>query len=256
MSCTLSIYRSILARGYFRKELPPAFSTRQFASYANTTSGRQTLKNYHPLDNMTECVKYRLASSGRDYRELRLIHPYAFCKLAEITAKSFKRLLKAANDSTFSRSKPLYDPKRRRPIQPRFSFKNLARERSAARAGASYLLKADVNQFYPAMYTHAVAWAVDPKTRKRENWNSKKPKILGNKLDQALVNTDGKVSQGIPIGNDISFLLAELVLARVDKTLKLARNRAYRWYDDYEIAFDTREQAEKTLLRLSYPAPL
>ena len=251
MSCILGIYQSILARGYFPKELPPAFSTRQFASYAETKSGRQALKNYHPSENMTECVKYRLASAGRDYRELRLIHPYTFCKLAEITAKNFKRLLKAANASTFSKSKPLYDPKGRRAIQPRFSFRNLARERSAARAGASFLLKADVNQFYPAMYTHAVAWAVDPKTRKRENWNSKKPKILGNKLDQALVNTDGKISQGIPIGNDISFLLAELVLAQVDKTLKLEKDRAYRWYDDYEIAYETREQAERALLKLS-----
>jgi hypothetical protein len=30
------------------------------------------------------------------------------------------------------------------------------------------------------------------------------------------MDLDGKVSQGIPIGNDISFLLGEAVTARVD----------------------------------------
>jgi hypothetical protein len=247
----LSIYQAILARGYFPKELPPAFSTRQFAAYAVTKDGRKALAGYHPSDNMTECVKYRLASVAQDYRELRLIHPFTFCRLAGLTAKNFKRLLKAANASSFSRSKPLYDPQRRRAIQPRYSLNNLARERSAVRAGASFLLKADINQYYPGLYTHAIAWAVDPKTRKRENWISKRPSILGNRLDQALANTDGKVTQGIPIGNDISFLLAELVLAQVDKALKLNKDSAYRWYDDYEIAFDTREQAERGLLMLS-----
>ena len=124
---------------------------------------------------------------------------------------------------------------------------NLARERAALRAGASFLLKADVNQFYPSLYTHAVGWAVDPVLRHRTNW--KRP-LLGKKLDQALMDLDGKISQGIPIGNDLSYLLAELVLARVDKVLRLRRDRSFRWFDDYEAAFDTREDAQACLKNL------
>jgi hypothetical protein len=78
----------------------------------------------------------------------------------------------------------------------------------------------------------------------------KKQDLLGKKLDQALMNLDGKVSQGIPIGNDISYLLAELVLARVDAAMRLSRDGAYRWFDDYEIAFDTRAEAQACLKRL------
>jgi len=65
------------------------------------------------------------------------------------------------------------------------------------------------------------------------------------------MNLDGKLSQGIPIGNDISFLLAEVVLARVDGQLRLSHNRALRWYDDYELAFDSREEAEEVLKKLN-----
>ena len=37
-----------------------------------------------------------------------------------------------------------------------------------ARAGGTYLVKADISHFYPSLYTHAVGWAVDPKLRSRD----------------------------------------------------------------------------------------
>jgi hypothetical protein len=245
----MTIYVTLLTRGHFPKELPPAFFTEQFAQYATTKNGRATISNYQPADNFTECVKYRLALPGLDRRELRIPHPASFAILAELTAKNLGRLLKKASGSKFSRSRPVYATGRQRAIQPMVKPSNLSRERAAIRAGASFLLKADVSQFYPSLYTHAVGWAVDPKLRLKANWQNRR--LLGKKLDQALMNGDGKVSQGIPIGNDISFLLAEVVMAQVDKALKLSPERAYRWFDDFEIAFDTSDQAESALKKLN-----
>jgi hypothetical protein len=139
----------------------------------------------------------------------------------------------------------VYGAGRHRAILPVIKHSDLSRERVAIRAGSSFLLKTDVSQFYPSLYTHAIGWAVDPQLSNRSNWGNSN--FLGQKLDQALMNLDGKVSQGIPIGNDVSFLLAELVLAQVDKTLRSHHARALRWFDDYELATDTREQAEKIL---------
>ncbi len=132
---------------------------------------------------------------------------------------------------------------------PAFKPKNLARERTIARAGGAYLVKADISHFYRSLYTHAVGWAVDPKLRSRANWRD--PKLLGKQLDQALMNMQGKVSQGVPIGNDISYLLAEIVLGKVDRALKLSPERAYRWFDDYEISCDSYDEAEKVLAILT-----
>jgi hypothetical protein len=245
----VTVYQSLLTRGYFPKELPPAFFTELFARYATTSVGRSTISAYSPTDNFTECVKYRLALPGLDRRELRIAHPYSFAKLAQLTAKNLGRLLRKAGVSPFSRSRPIYATGRQRAIQSMVRHVNLARERAAMRAGSSYLLKTDVSQFYPSLYTHAVGWAVDPKLRKKENWGSKK--LLGKQLDQALMDLDGKVSQGIPIGNDISFLLAEVVLGQVDKAIKPSPGRAYRWFDDYELAFDSIDLAEEALKKLS-----
>lgn len=244
----MTIYHSLLARGYFPKELPPAFFTESFAKYAATRHGRATIKAYSPVDNFTECVKYRLALPGLDRREFRIPHPASFAKLAALTAQNFGRLLRASS-SQFSRSRPVYSDARQRPLLPMVKPTDLPNERTATRAGSSYLLKTDVSQFYPSLYTHAIGWAVDPKLRQRAHWNNRK--LLGKKLDQALMDMDGKVSQGVPIGNDISFLLAEVVLAAVDKAIKPTRSRSFRWFDDYELAFDTYEQAENALKTLN-----
>lgn len=245
----MTVYKTLLSRGYFPKELPPAFSTEKFAEYCATRQGKAVISAYRPADNFTECLKYRLALPGLDRRELRISHPASFAKLADLTAANLGRLLTRASGSGFSRSRPIYSGKHQRAIHPMVKSTNLPRERAAIRAGSSCLLKTDISQFYPSLYTHAVGWAVDPALRLKANWNNWS--LLGKKLDQALMDLDGKMSQGVPIGNDISYLLAEAVLTQVDKALRIDSKRAFRWFDDYEFAFDRVDQAEETLKKLN-----
>ena len=245
----MTIYRTLLSRGYFPKELPPAFFTEGFAAYASSATGRQILDAIAARSRSTDCVAFRLARPGAVGRELAIPHPSSFAALARITAKNFPRLLKKAAASPFSKSHPVYNPSAERAVLPSFRPKNLARERMVARAGGAYLVKADISHFYPSLYTHAVGWAVDPKLRSRANWQNRR--LLGKQLDQALMNLQGKISQGIPIGNDISYLLAEIVLGKVDRALRFAADRAYRWFDDYEISCDSQDEAEKILAILT-----
>jgi hypothetical protein len=248
----VTIYETLLSRGYFPKELPPPFFTEIFSEFARTTAGRKALASYKPQDGFTECVSYRLALAGMDglaSRNLQIPHPHAFAKLAGVVSQHFRRLLKKSGASPFSKSRPVYGPGQERAIRTLFKPSNLAREKTVSRAGATHLLKVDISQFYPSLYTHAVGWAVDPKLRQRKYW--KKTKLLGKRIDQLLMDLQGKVSQGIPIGNDISFLLAEVVLAQIDRSLKLRPKQGYRWYDDYEIPCSSRSEAEEILGRLT-----
>ena len=160
----MTILGTFLARGYFPKELPPAFfSQSSCARYAITKNGRSIISQYKPSDNFTECVKYQLARPGLDRRELRIPHPASFVNLAALTATSFSRLLRKAGKSKISRSRPVYGSGRHRALLPLINHSDLPRERIAIRGGSSFLLKADVSQFYPSLYTHAIGWAVDPK---------------------------------------------------------------------------------------------
>jgi len=248
----MSIYSTLLARGYFPKELPPAFTTEEFAAFAVTSAGRRVLKAYCPPRHCTECVEYKLAlpgSGGLAHRTLRIPHPLSYVALARLVATDFQRLLRKAGTSSISRSRPVYEAARTRALRTLVQPSNLARERALSRATASYLLKVDVSQFYPSLYAHAVGWAIDARLRDRTQWQNRA--LLGKKIDQCLMDMQGKVSQGIPIGPDISFLLAELVLGQVDRASRLPKDRSYRWFDDYEIACSSRQEAESTLARLT-----
>ena len=244
----MTILGTLLARGYFPKELPPFFFTSDFARYATSRAGRRVLSAYKPVGNYTECVSYHLALAGGDRRHLQLPHPATFTALAQLTAAHFPRLLKKTGQSKLSKSRPVFGVTRFRALHTSVLPGNVRREIALCRSGSAYLLKVDISQFYPSLYTHAVGWAIDPKLRDRANWKNKK--FLGQHLDQALMNLQGKVSQGIPIGNDISFLLAEAVLASIDRAAQLPTDRSCRWFDDYHLSFDTRDEAERCLARL------
>lgn len=243
----LTIKATLLARGYLPKELPPSFYSDAFAVFASSRNGR-SLINSHTAAAGMECVGYSLAVPGGTNRELRIANPVAFAKLVEIAAKSFGRLLRRGHRSAISRSTPSYTSHSHRAIVPALKPSNLPRERAKARAGAAFILKADVSHFYPTLYTHAVGWAIDPQLRDRAHWHNRR--LLGKRLDQALMDLQGKVSQGIPISNDLSFLLAELVLNEVDRKLRRVSSNGFRWYDDYEFACASRADADRLLATL------
>ena len=248
IAAVATIYRRLLARGYFPKELPPTFFTEHYAQYSTSQHGRLRIAAFKPANSFTDSATYELALPGGGRRALALPHPWSYARLAQMVSKSFKRLLKKASASNCTRSRPVYSATGDRAVRAATKPSNLGRERAAIRGGARYLVKVDISQFYPSLYTHAVGWAIDPKLRDRANW--KNSKLLGRRIDQALMDLQGKISQGIPIGNDISFLLAEVVLGEVDRSLRLDRGWALRWFDDYEIACESLDEAERWLAKL------
>src|SRR5581483_6234463 len=119
----MTIRATLLARGYFPKELPPSFYTDAFAAFASTKVGRRLLAEYTPPDVM-ECVDFSLALPGLGRRELRIPHPVAFTRLVGIAAKDFGRLLHKAHKSPISRSLASYSDTTHRAIHPVFKPSN------------------------------------------------------------------------------------------------------------------------------------
>jgi len=158
-----TVRRILLQKGYFPKELPPTFFTEQFARYASSRNGRAVIQAYKPPNNFTECVAFELALPGGGRRPLAIPHPASYATLADLVAGSFRRLLKKAARSKCSRSRPTYRVDEARAIRPMMKPSNVARERAVVRGGARFILKVDVSQFYPSLYTHAIGWAVDPR---------------------------------------------------------------------------------------------
>jgi hypothetical protein len=69
---------------------------------------------------------------------------------------------------------------------------------------------------------------------------------LGNRLDLLVRQAQDKQTIGIPIGPDISLLIAEILMQACDRELiqEVPNVRGYRYIDDYELGFSTRTEAD------------
>lgn len=126
-----------------------------------------------------------------------------------------------------------------------------------------YELKLDISKFYPTIYTHSITWALIGKEKAKKRFRNKDKNILssndenlynlGIKFDRLIRKTQLKQTHGIPVGNDISFIFAELILGHVDCLLK-ERFPVLKWcryYDDYSIYVDSKAEANEVFSGLS-----
>jgi len=110
-------------------------------------------------------------------------------------------------------------------------------------------LRADINLFYSSIYTHSVPWALHTKILAKAQ--QRDTGLKGNELDRLLRNLNDKQTIGIPIGPDVSLLVAEILLSSVDIGFGTGRlTSGARYLDDYEFSFSTLAETEQGLADL------
>lgn len=167
--------------------------------------------------------------------------------LAEEFEVQWPMIEKHLKGSSFSMTAPMITPEGDRAVQPRFKIGERARLRPRDWRGQRFILRTDVSQFYPSLYTHSIPWALEGKQTAKRNIG----KTVSDRLDKMLRNISDGQTMGIPIGPDTSLLAAEIVLRAVDKEIGSGvRMRGHRYIDDYELAFRSRSEAERALVRI------
>lgn len=246
---------NIIARGYFPKELPPPFRTTLFAAFCESAPAaamkleltKATLKN----NRVTKPAVHNLARAGTLRRKLSLPNPISQYQVASVVVDHWLEIKKKCKQSAISLTTPKYSKFASRSISPAGDFDTIPLARAKSRAGARYLLTADVSQFYPSIYTHSIAWALHSKAVAKTQ--SSNYKLLGNVLDLALRNGQDKQTIGIPIGPDTSLVVAEILASAIDQRLQGAiARRGYRYIDDISCGFRTVAEAEAALGQLQH----
>jgi hypothetical protein len=113
-----------------------------------------------------------------------------------------------------------------------------------------YILKTDIKNFYPSIYTHSIAWAIHTKEtiRKKGNRNDFS-RFLGLKIDKLLQCANDGCTNGIAVGPAISDLMSEIVLSTVDTQVSRiidTKNIDFigvRYKDDYRFLCQSKEDA-------------
>lgn len=111
-----------------------------------------------------------------------------------------------------------------------------------------FLIRTDITNFYNSIYTHSIGWALHGR---EEALNDKDILLTGCKIDKLIQSANDKRTNGIPVGSALSDLIAEIVLARIDRNISIKLNNldihflATRFKDDYRILCDNEGQAKK-----------
>lgn len=121
----------------------------------------------------------------------------------------------------------------------------------------THIVKADIKNFYPSVYTHSLAWAIHGKRTIRHGGKGKNrrdmKKFVGNRLDKLFQMANDGCTNGLPIGPAVSDIVSEIVASAVDRVLsaELKRNHieceAVRFKDDYRILVSSEADAKKVV---------
>ncbi|MBO1058492.1 MAG: RNA-directed DNA polymerase [Dolichospermum sp. JUN01] len=256
---SMGVLGQLLSKGYFPKELPPAFTTEKFARAVTQASfnpnnclvAPNNKGNLASAKNGTsQLCKHNIARLDGTSRPLHIPHPSHFFYLCQELDIKWAEVEAHLRQSTLSISIPKSDPNSIRAYIPSESGSARPNRRMKDRAQGNTLLIADIANFYGTVYTHSIPWALDTKPvakSDRENLNR-----LGNALDKYVQNGQDGQTSGIPIGTDTSFIIAEIILSSIDKTLQEKHPGlvGFRFYDDYELICDDEFSARQILADL------
>jgi hypothetical protein len=246
-SFKVPIFDDLLAKGFFPQELPPCFSSTSFATVAGLAGGILPAAFTNPPESKPCPYSFARGGTGAIRRRLSIVNPVSFYALAQTIAANWVAIDTHLQSTPFSQSRPMHWPAATRAFKTlsytnRFLVAPKARSRSAARA---YLL-ADLSQFYHSIYTHSIAWAFHTKAVAKANHS---PALFGNRIDMLVQRGQDRQTRGIPIGPDTSLVIAESVLAEVERNIiqRLPNLRGIRFIDDYELCFPDLGSAENAL---------
>lgn len=242
----------ILERGYFPKELPDPFVTAPFAA-AVTASGamlpagfNRSFARGYPRFRAAKPVKYSYARGGGLLRrQFRLPNPVMHYLLCREIDGHWAALQSYIGGTALSATNPIAAPTGRaiQAAQPHSAGRELAIQ---TRFNSRYILRADISRFYESIYTHSIPWALHTKATAKAN---RRAALLGNRIDYLVRKAQDDQSVGIPIGPDTSLVIAEMLMQRCDAELLAAYPgiRGHRSIDDYELAFQSRSDAQVAL---------
>lgn len=250
---------SLLQRGYFPKELPYNFNTFSFALHTKSMLEKLAEGSFRGVNKASLPTIFSVPRGESSRRDLVILNPWNYLKIVKCLVDYEDEINRYFPHSEYSLSIPTNSEtlanRSITPYSPNLLF--YKQEMVKRSIGKKVMLKLDVNNFYPSVYTHAIEWAMIGKDKAKKVWSSKvKGGVdrhvydIGRKIDEVLRNSQSEETHGIPVGPDVSFLIGELILCRIDEEIHaLYPNiKGCRYYDDYTF-FVTNEHEAESLLK-------
>lgn len=257
------IYDWLVTSGYFPEAyvLPPCFAVTKHPKYGKVYF-KHTPKNFNP--RISEYQQVHFPKTDYTDRTFGVIEPELHSDLAYAFASNWKTVIDAIfhpRNKVCSYSFPIpLDSKtpgsvgKLRSGRMIYEFIEMAENDIAAIAHRfKLLIKTDVKNFYPSIYTHSIPWAIHGKNLIRKTANRRNFLLVGNRLDKLFQNSNDGCTNGLPIGPAVSDIAAELVMSAVDRHLSTSipdNAVVFRFKDDYRILAQSEADGRKIIKAL------
>lgn len=260
------VYRWLLECGYFPEAyvLPPCF--RVVAMPKKPTRYFDPNKRFKGLKE-SEYIRVHFPKTDLTDRTFGIVDPKIHNDIAYHITRNWKTIVDAMipKDSIVSSYSFPVPVMRRKPGRVgelrsgRMIYEFISMTDDALATVAykyTHIVKADIKNFYPSIYTHSLAWAIHGKRSIREGGNGKNRtnlKFVGNRLDKLFQYANDGCTNGLPIGPVVSDIAAEIIASAVDRVLsgELKKNgiecEAVRFKDDYRILVSSESDGKKVV---------
>ncbi|WP_156399170.1 RNA-directed DNA polymerase [Methylobacterium sp. Leaf466] len=245
---------SLLSTGFFPEVVPPCFSAIKLADgtikYSNELDGlRWTGKH------TTKPAPYSSTKRNGHRRQFATCHPASYFFICRFIEDNWGSLEDHFKKSKISLSTPNFNegPLVVRPIS--FTpFGELDKTVHRKILYSPFLLRADVAQFFPSIYTHSIPWALHGKESSKNDFDSKSSSLPFNELDFQVRRAQDGQTRGVLIGPDAHRIIAEAVITAADiKFQTLSGDKiigGVRHVDDYYLGVSDEADAALVLSHL------
>jgi hypothetical protein len=110
-------------------------------------------------------------------------------------------------------------------------------------AALPYVLVSDITDFYNQIYLHRLQNAIELSELNLLDFSKD--------IERFLLDLNGNVSQGVPVGPAASIIMAEAVLIDVDNFIKESGFKHTRYVDDFRIFGDSKQDLRRFLARFT-----
>jgi hypothetical protein len=241
--------RELLQKGYFPPPVPPIFSSKTFAEFADANPAA-----FQTPSKDVRGVDYSASQSGFRRRRFLIPSPHAQFNIADFISNNWISIAAHYSQSKYSLSTPRWAAAGESRSIKITSFKKLHYLVHEKLGSYPFIAKSDVRRYFPSIYTHSIPWAVHGKLASKADRNPNSNVVAFNLLDLFIRKGQDGQTIGIPIGPDTSRVISEIIGCAMDKEIKARAGTNHaaciRHVDDIYMAAETREKAENCIAAL------
>lgn len=251
MSANEGIAQKIISQGYFAKQIPGEFNSELLGEKINLLDLSKSKLSGYIYNKWCKLIDYSIPKTDNFRRNLSIPHPLHYILLAQLLEEKWVDLNDHFSKSLYSLTTPKVSEEG---IKSKYNMSERINKRTNYLAYNKYILQADIVRYYPSIYTHSISWALYTKEEAKTKSFMQNNDLIGNSIDRLIRNMQEGQTIGIPIGPVTSSIIQEIIGVVIDEEFEGEYGGdlvGFRYTDDMEYYFSSREEAERALTILS-----